>query len=79
MLINVSQTDIKKGRKEDSKSCAIALALKRTFGSRVKVDVQPYAVNINKTEYSLPVSARDFVRDFDQLAKREVKPFSFEL
>lgn len=75
MKISVTRKDIEKGIKENSKQCAIALAVRRASRSK-NVSVGIIAIYINKKHYSLPDEAYDFMCAFDK--GKLVKPLTFE-
>ena len=77
MLIKVTQEDIDLGVKYNGTKCAVGRAVRRQFDPNCSVVV--YSVYNKKSDAiaSLPASASDFIKDFDDC--RHVKPFEFEL
>jgi hypothetical protein len=76
MTINVTQSDIQKGSRNNCVMCPIALAIRRAIpGSAVLVGGK--RVDINGKNYDLPESARKFIYQFDN--DTQVIPFSFTL
>lgn len=82
MKIQVTDADIKKGRRWSPGGCPIALAVGRAFPDhRVLVGntiVSLWTDNELSTEMPLPEVARDFIRSFDY-APRMQGSFEFEL
>jgi hypothetical protein len=82
MKIEVTQDDIDKGHRKMSRSCPVALAVKRAYGAEEVVAdnclISVYDVNckpIKKFKTSTEVS--HFMMDFDD--SLPVQPFSFEV
>ncbi len=76
MLINVTEEDIRLGKKHDDCACPIALAATRAFG--IACVVSSYTLEpAGMDRKSMPFEARTFIRNFDD--GWEVKPFSFEI
>lgn len=75
----VTREDIEKGVPESDELCPVALAVKRLFGfDWVYVGIGGCFIDIDNSEgkrFSLPIEARDFIRDFDN--GKEVNPFIF--
>lgn len=78
MIINVKQTHIDKGVARSFTRCAIALAIKDTFGVSSGVYVEGNIVGVNGREYNTSRSARRFIKVFDK-NKSNCKPFNFKL
>lgn len=76
--IEVTATDIRLGKQQDPRSCAIARAVKRTMGDSPSVDGTEFDVTINDRTYyyDMPKKAGTFVDKFDT-DKSKVKPFTF--
>lgn len=83
MLIEVTQGDIKNGRRGDPAACPIALAMIRRLPFRRNVGVEIGAVLIYDErwaevgEYLTSARANRFMRDFD--SGHEVRPTRFRL
>lgn len=86
VMVEVKQEDIDAGVSDSSKSCPVALAIKRASGFDVGVygaddefvDAWVSFIGENSPRaIDLPTSARDFIAGFD--LGHEVDPFSFEL
>lgn len=75
----VTQNHIKRGRRNNSNYCPIALALKETLGLKtVSVsDGVRFGGGYEGLRVRLPLKARKFIEAFDD--KKLVKPFSFTL
>jgi hypothetical protein len=80
MYVEVEQEHIDKGKPEDSRACAVALAIYERTGKRVDVcdDELRYSRCGSKIRaIEPPLSVKNFVRAFDSGGK--VEPFGFEL
>lgn len=75
MKIEVTQEDIKAGRKTECTRCPIALAIKRKVGYTMSVGTRVCGSLDN--EFQLPKIAQDFISNFDH--GNPVEPFTFEL
>lgn len=75
--IEITKSDIKKGKKQQIDSCPIALAIKRKLKARNICVSDGVAFNLEGNEYwvDLPNKASYFIDNFDDGLK--VKPFSF--
>jgi hypothetical protein len=80
MLIQVTQEDIKNGKRCHGCYCPVALAVTRVVPQADKV-IRVETTGLQLTPHAkwlqLPESARTFIRDFD--TKQPVAPFEFEL
>jgi hypothetical protein len=81
-VVSVTKRDITKGEAGDPQSCPIALAIRRLVKKSVTADVQgdEGVEFIYKGKFcvrKLPVKAKDFIFDFDDL--EAVEPFSFNM
>ena len=87
-LISVTETDIRKGVKGESKKCPIARALKRETGKVATVlDKRAYLRDPSKDSYEegneikieLPRSCERFITKFDneKVKKSSLSPFRF--
>ena len=90
MKVTVTQEDIDRGYRGNSKRCPIALAMKRLFPEK-DVSVGPARATIcdpytpervdpyesTRTRLFLPEEAVEFIADFD--CKGLVEPFTFEI
>lgn len=76
MRIEVTQEDIDRGVRDQPCACALALATTRATGRNAAVGTTSIFFDL-ESGISLPLLARNFVRDFD--AGRSVRPFSFDL
>jgi hypothetical protein len=74
-IINVTSEDIASGEREMPETCAIALAATRA-GLR-DVVVGDWLIACEAGEGSIPVSAAEFISDFDH--GRPVSPMAFEV
>lgn len=77
--IEITQEDIKNGKKQNCWRCPIALALKRKFPAK-NLWVQEVFIEdkgSNNEEYDLPKDAICFISKFDN--EETVLPFSFEI
>ena len=74
--IAVTQQDIDRGVNAGPYKCALALALRRSFGCR-EGDVRVTRLNavVRTRVFPLPPEATQFIHDFDH--RRPVQPFSF--
>lgn len=84
MIITVTKTDIKKGKKESTTCCPIALAVKRKLKKPQLIYVFRDEIRFGRqwgnnydNDIDLPKSAVKFIDKFDDGEK--VKPFSFTL
>jgi hypothetical protein len=75
MLIRVTATDIKNGKRHEPCFCPIALAIKRQ--ARLSVYIGHINAYVGPGIYSLPPEATAFIRRFD--LGKPVKPFLFNL
>lgn len=80
MIIEVTSKDIRKGVKEESKSCPVALALNRETGFN-DFRVNPASITrgfpFSTRYYHVPRSVKRFVHWFDD--GKKVQPFRFIL
>lgn len=60
-------------------SCPIALAIKQRFKLKRGVAVDGLVIRIGKCTYNVPRVANKFVKEFDALGGRLVKPIKFKL
>lgn len=77
MLIKVIEEDINKGCVRNDTHCPIAYAIHRSLPEIEEVSVGNFRVHLDDKNVYLPVSAREFIKRFDQGEK--VNPFEFEL
>lgn len=77
ITIQVTAEDIRKGRRNISKSCPIALAINRQL--EITVEVGGYFIFMGSSRYPLSDLVFGFVGNFDLYGPESVKPFSFEL
>lgn len=78
----VTEEDIEKGTRRDSRSCALALALKRTLGDSPRVSLDYLTIALpdepgKRRWFRLSPKGAQFVRGFDN--GEPVKPFKFVL
>ena len=75
--IAVTQQDIDQGVNAGPYKCALALALRRSFGCRECDLVRVTRINavVRTRVFPLPPEATQFVHDYDH--RRPVQPFSF--
>jgi hypothetical protein len=81
LKINVTKTDIKRGKRDNRYSCPIARAFQRATGAE-KVSVgmfQMHRADKMSVDVPLPPEAKEFVTKFDFKGRQSVKPFSFEV
>lgn len=77
MTINVTQDDIRDGKRYRCGECPVALAIKRACGTN-NVLVNRLSVIVNGgSKIPMPDAGIDFICRFDDTLP--VKPFSFEL
>ena len=76
MRIYVTKDDIKKGESCHAGKCPIARSLKRRF-KKTFVSVGPWGMMLGDAILEFPMSARHFIRRFDN--NQTVRPFSFKL
>lgn len=76
MKIQVTSTDISRGKKAKACQCPIGLAARRVFKERVIVDSDGCHL-MGGGRYSLPKEAQNFISRFDK--GEPVEPFEFEL
>lgn len=79
MKIRVTSADIKRGNPNRAKSCAIAIAAKRIFKTKLSVSDDCICVftKSGTAYYNLPRVAQRFIDRFDDY--QIVRPFSFEV
>lgn len=80
LRVEVTAEDIANGKREDSESCPIALALLRcdgVFGAEVNEDITTVTPDDDRLSGSPPKEASDFIDNFD--AGNDVEPFAFEI
>lgn len=80
MKIEVTEEDIKNGKRFSPGECPIALAIQRATGKRATVGTiyaTTWEGDVPKI-YNLPQTAIVFIRNFDSKT-RVVSPFEFEL
>lgn len=85
--IDVTAEDIAAGVESDCYYCPIALAAGRAFRkvqtvTKLAVGAMDIVVSsggddVPNEHYSLPLSAQTFIRDFDGVTGKQVKPFKF--
>lgn len=79
MKVQVTQSDIDRGKKGDSCQCPVALAVARAAGTTSVYafeNLDPCIV-VDGVEYYGVGSAFDFMQDFD--SGKRMQPFEFEL
>ena len=84
-VISVTQKHINKGHREQRDSCPVALALLGNGFDSVSVD--EFSIDGRHSDegdtgfvsFESPRSVARFVRKFDRLGKKAVKPFNFKL
>ena len=79
MRVNVKKCDIERGVPESASLCPIARAVRRKGYERVVVGYDYFRVGRlghGGKEFMLPITAFDFVCDFDY--GKKVTPFSFD-
>lgn len=64
MHIQVTQKDIDNGKQVDSHGCAIAVAIKRQYGS-TNVQVSGFCIQVDGCVYGATDGLAKFVTDFD--------------
>lgn len=74
LRISVTEDDIKRGKREDTKWCPIACAA-RKLGKKKRIYVDDCYVEIGSQSFRLPKVAQNFVYSFD--GGKRVRPFSF--
>lgn len=76
MTINITQEDIKKGKKRDCATCPVALGMKRAglYGAVYPAEYFDY---VKRFYIRLPQEAINFIKAFD--GDLLVEPFSFSL
>ena len=82
ITVQVKAKHIRYGLTNNSYNCPIALALHEQFDGGdplVSIRVHSDVVNVGYSDYKLPRSAKRFIKRFDQLGKKAVKPFNFRL
>lgn len=80
MEIEVTQLDIKNGRRNSCGSCPVALAIQRITGVRPFIETEFVLLDPftnNPTRRVLPKIARKFVVDYDM--GLHVEPFTFRI
>ena len=77
ITVQVTKQDIKNGMPKEGDKCPIAKAVRRCTGTHRAVFVDESSIEIGAVEYSLPASAKAFVRAFDK--GKPVSPFSMKL
>ena len=77
VLIEVTEKDIKMGKKGDGYSCPIARAIKRALRKKITVHSNGvYSIyNFSKVMYKISLEARLFIDQFDR--GNSVKPIKF--
>lgn len=77
IIIEVTEEDIKSGRRHSYSKCPIALAIRRAFARDygVAVGVGSFCVGIDV--WKLSRRAQNFIQNFDEGCP--VKPFSFRI
>jgi hypothetical protein len=73
--ITVTAADIQNGVREDGNCCAIALAARRVFHSRVEEIAVEEWLTVGARTFTLPKNAIRFMDRFDN--GQPVRPFSF--
>lgn len=76
LTIDVTEADISKGKRWDSKQCAAAQAIRRQYNS-TSVAVNRMEVTVDGACYQVTEEFIDFTRRFDR--GESVNPQSFEL
>ena len=81
MIIDVTYSDIMRGKRTKTNACPVALAIKRTVNPSWNVSVIPTNVhffhNISEVNRLIPPEVTEFIKAFD--AGRLIAPFSFVL
>lgn len=77
-IVRVTATDIKKGKRFQHRSCALALAISRELGVRVSVNDDDFDGHDSEGDFKgvLSHDACEFRSNFDQ-SKHDVRPQSF--
>lgn len=70
MIVEVTQSDIDNGQREEAGSCPIAHAIRRTIGA-TEVVVDAYGVTASLTDggvvtFNMPPTGEQFIEDFDE-------------
>ena len=83
LTIEITEDDIKRGKRCSLRRCPISLAVKRAYGGYCRVRVYNHAIIINKEGKSFraknPKIVKDFITNFDRRQRKiPPKPFSFE-
>lgn len=90
LTIDVTENDIRMGRKENEAHCPVARAAKRALREK---KVKGYTVTVPDPNYillddakgwegirvPLPAKAQKFISTFDTEGKKAVKPFTFTI
>lgn len=74
LRISVTADDIKRGKRENTKWCPIACAV-RKLGKKKRIYVDQDVITLGSVTYKMPQRAGNFVDLFDSGEK--VRPFSF--
>lgn len=76
MQINVTEEDIREGKRCNPCECPVARAIKRDLGLTCAVAVQSWKISFGDYWIDTPQMVKDFVNRLDQ--RYHVEPFSFE-
>ncbi len=74
--IEVLAKDIRLGKRNHSKTCAISRAAKRQFKGK-DISTRYVSMSVGEWTYNLPKKASNFISRFDM--GKKVKPFSFTM
>lgn len=77
IVVNVTEEDIKNGKRCAPDSCPISLAIKRTIGEGTIVKTGRAWITVNGKDFYHSKKTMDFVRNFDR--EKLVTPFKFQL